>query len=57
MPALTQPFAPEKLLRGDVLSWGDVVPGNTIILGLDFEASGEFINAGEAVASTHGEAV
>jgi hypothetical protein len=57
MPALTQSVAPEKLLRGDVLSWSDVVAGNPVVLGLDVEASGEFVGAGEAVASAYGRAV
>jgi len=54
MPALAQSVAPEKLLRGDVLSWSD---GNPVVHGLDVEAFGQFVGAEEAEASAHGEAV
>lgn len=39
----------------DVLSRDDVVAGNQVVLGLNVEAFGEFIGAGEAVASAHGK--
>jgi hypothetical protein len=39
----------------DVLSWSDVVARNPVIFGLDVEASGQFVGAGEAVASAHGK--
>ncbi len=67
MPALTQSVAPEKLLRHgflgvladhrDILRRGDVVARHPVVVGLDVEASGEFIDAGEAATSTHGNGV
>ena len=41
----------------DVLRWGDAAARCPVVAGLDGEAFGGFVGAGEAEASTHGKAV